>query len=64
MHHSGRFADIDYSITLPFLPRPEHLDGSHAGDFGFDPFGLSQEYDLYYMQVRVEIVVLWHIEFR
>lgn len=48
--YSGRYADIDYSITLPFLPRPTNLDGSHAGDFGFDPLGLSQEYDLYYMQ--------------
>ena len=32
------------------MPRPTNLDGSHAGDFGFDPLGLSQEFDLYYMQ--------------
>lgn len=42
---------MDYSLTLPFLPRPTHLDGSHAGDFGFDPLGLAdQTFDLYYMQ--------------
>jgi hypothetical protein len=26
------------------------LDGTHAGDFGFDPLGLSEELDLYTMQ--------------
>jgi hypothetical protein len=26
------------------------LDGSHAGDYGFDPAGLSEVFDLYYMQ--------------
>lgn len=26
------------------------MDGSHAGDFGFDPLGLSESYDLYTMQ--------------
>jgi len=26
------------------------LDGSHAGDFGFDPFGFTEQYDMYYMQ--------------
>ena len=31
----GRYNDIDYSITLPFLKKPSNLDGSHAGDFGF-----------------------------
>ena len=50
LNSSGRYADIDYSITLPFFQRPTNLDGSHAGDYGFDPLGLSQEYDLYYMQ--------------
>jgi len=46
----GRYDDLSYSLTCPLLPRPENLDGSHAGDFGFDPLGLSQEFDLYYMQ--------------
>lgn len=46
----GRYDDVDYSITLPFLPRPTGLDGSHAGDFGFDPLGFSDAFDIYYMQ--------------
>jgi Chlorophyll A-B binding protein len=29
------------SKSLPFLPRPANLDGSMAGDVGFDPFYLS-----------------------
>jgi len=30
------------SESLPFLPCPEKLDGSMAGDKGFDPMGLSE----------------------
>ena len=29
------------SAAVPFLPRPANLDGSMAGDVGFDPFYLS-----------------------
>ena len=37
------------SKSLPFLPRPEKLDGSMAGDVGFDPMGLSEiQQDLKY----------------
>jgi len=46
----GRYDEISYSLAVPLLQKPSNLDGSHAGDFGFDPLGLSQEYDLYYMQ--------------
>mmetsp|Transcript_17596 Transcript_17596/g.24252 ORF Transcript_17596/g.24252 Transcript_17596/m.24252 type:complete len:378 (-) Transcript_17596:80-1213(-) len=46
----GRYADLKRSIALPFLPRPTALDGSHAGDFGFDPLGFSEQFDLYTMQ--------------
>jgi len=47
----GRHDDIDYSVAFPsLLKRPPNLDGSHAGDYGFDPLNLSEEYDLYYMQ--------------
>lgn len=31
------------SASLPFLPRPAHLDGSLAGDRGFDPFNLASD---------------------
>ena len=32
------------------MKRPKALDGSHAGDFGFDPLGLTESNDLYTMQ--------------
>ncbi|KAL3908335.1 MAG: hypothetical protein SGILL_008522 [Bacillariaceae sp.] len=46
----GRFDESEYSIAIPFLKRPSTLDGTHAGDFGFDPMGLTEEWDLYTMQ--------------
>lgn len=45
----GRLSSLDYSVSLPLLTRPPHLDGSHAGDFGFDPLGWGST-DLYAMQ--------------
>lgn len=46
----GRYNDKENSIAIPFLPRPTALDGSHAGDYGFDPLGLSEKLDFYAMQ--------------
>lgn len=46
----GRYNDLTNSIAIPFLPRPAALDGSHAGDYGFDPLGLSEKMDFYAMQ--------------
>jgi len=46
----GRYNDLESSIALPFLERPTALDGSHAGDYGFDPLGLSEKLDFYSMQ--------------
>lgn len=41
--------NAEMSKSLPFLPRPEKLDGSMAGDVGFDPMGLSEiQEDLIY----------------
>jgi len=34
-------SNSDKSQALPFLPRPKLLDGSMAGDVGFDPFNLG-----------------------
>lgn len=34
---------IEYSIAIPFLERPPLLDGSMAGDVGFDPLGFARE---------------------
>lgn len=50
MFHSGRYAEGVQSKALPFLKRPNKLDGSHAGDNGFDPLGLTEQLDLYTMQ--------------
>eukprot|EP00980_Cylindrotheca_fusiformis_P005893 scaffold1242_cov123-Cylindrotheca_fusiformis.AAC.2 len=33
--------ESDKSKALPFAPRPKLLDGSLAGDVGFDPFGFA-----------------------
>jgi hypothetical protein len=49
-YFSGRYNDKENSIAIPFLPRPIALDGSHAGDYGFDPLGLSEKLDFYAMQ--------------
>lgn len=35
------FVNSDASMSLPFLSRPQHLDGTLAGDRGFDPFNLA-----------------------
>mmetsp|Transcript_6834 Transcript_6834/g.7768 ORF Transcript_6834/g.7768 Transcript_6834/m.7768 type:complete len:198 (+) Transcript_6834:75-668(+) len=41
--------NAEMSTSLPFLPCPEKLDGSMAGDVGFDPMGLSEiQQDLTY----------------
>lgn len=37
------------SVSMPFLKRPTNLDGTHAGDIGFDPLGLSENLDMYTM---------------
>merc|ERR1719437_57615 len=46
----GRTAGEEYSLAIPFLKRPPKLDGTQAGDFGFDPLGFSEEFDLFTMQ--------------
>jgi len=34
------------SLSMPFLEQPKNLDGTMAGDVGFDPLGLSEIDDL------------------
>eukprot|EP00560_Eucampia_antarctica_P008858 CAMPEP_0197822796 /NCGR_PEP_ID=MMETSP1437-20131217/51_1 /TAXON_ID=49252 ORGANISM="Eucampia antarctica, Strain CCMP1452" /NCGR_SAMPLE_ID=MMETSP1437 /ASSEMBLY_ACC=CAM_ASM_001096 /LENGTH=392 /DNA_ID=CAMNT_0043421597 /DNA_START=62 /DNA_END=1240 /DNA_ORIENTATION=+ len=46
---TGRYNDREMSVSVPFLKRPTNLDGTHAGDIGFDPLGLSEHLDLYTM---------------
>ena len=39
------------SKALPFLSRPNALDGTSAGDFGFDPLGFTDVLpNTYYVQ--------------
>ncbi|KAL1511200.1 hypothetical protein AB1Y20_006015 [Prymnesium parvum] len=38
------------SQALPFLECPAHLDGSLAGDVGFDPYGFGSMYNIKYMR--------------
>jgi len=38
------------SKAIPFLSQPENLDGSMAGDVGFDPFGFSYFFDVKWMR--------------
>lgn len=45
----GRYNDKEESLAVPFLKRPANLDGTLAGDVGFDPLGLSEKFDLYVM---------------
>merc|ERR1712232_703416 len=40
---NGDSADVALSPSLPFLQRPEMLDGSLPGDRGFDPFNFSSD---------------------
>jgi len=45
----GRYDDVEMSLAVPFLKRPSKLDGTHAGDIGFDPLGFSESNDMYTM---------------
>eukprot|EP00308_Calcidiscus_leptoporus_P017474 CAMPEP_0119375402 /NCGR_PEP_ID=MMETSP1334-20130426/35586_1 /TAXON_ID=127549 /ORGANISM="Calcidiscus leptoporus, Strain RCC1130" /LENGTH=197 /DNA_ID=CAMNT_0007393703 /DNA_START=11 /DNA_END=604 /DNA_ORIENTATION=+ len=38
------------SQALPFVDAPPKLDGSMAGDVGFDPLSLSEAYDIKYLR--------------
>eukprot|EP00558_Chaetoceros_sp_UNC1202_P004547 CAMPEP_0197235750 /NCGR_PEP_ID=MMETSP1429-20130617/3098_1 /TAXON_ID=49237 /ORGANISM="Chaetoceros sp., Strain UNC1202" /LENGTH=382 /DNA_ID=CAMNT_0042694419 /DNA_START=38 /DNA_END=1186 /DNA_ORIENTATION=+ len=46
---TGRYLGREMSVSVPFLKRPTNLDGTHAGDVGFDPLGLSENLDMYTM---------------
>lgn len=38
------------SASVPFLSQPKNLDGSMAGDVGFDPLGLSYYVDIKWLR--------------
>jgi len=41
---------MEKSEALPFLEKPAHLDGTYAGDVGFDPYGFGALYNIKYMR--------------
>ena len=38
------------SKAMPFLTQPKNLDGSMAGDVGFDPLGISSAIDVKWLR--------------
>lgn len=50
-----RYAGIEYSVLIPQLKRPEVLDGSHAGDLGFDPMGFAKSPEELYSLMESEV---------
>jgi len=45
-----RLYDYENDLAVPFLERPAALDGSLAGDVGFDPVGFSNYFDLKWLR--------------
>jgi len=41
---------MEKSEALPFLEKPAHLDGTYAGDVGFDPYGFGGAYNIKWMR--------------
>mmetsp|Transcript_19702 Transcript_19702/g.19802 ORF Transcript_19702/g.19802 Transcript_19702/m.19802 type:complete len:222 (-) Transcript_19702:48-713(-) len=41
---------MSMSKAIPFLEKPKNLDGSLAGDVGFDPLGFSDYYDVKFLR--------------
>lgn len=48
-------AGVEMSASLPFLPRPLLLDGTMAGDRGFDPFNFASDDNALQWQRTAEI---------
>ena len=53
------------SQALPFMSRPMALDGSLAGDVGFDPLGFAKSSDdlMNYREAEVSIKRCVHVKF-
>jgi len=43
-------ARYEASQALPFMEKPAKLDGTMAGDVGFDPFGFSEVFDIKWLR--------------
>lgn len=46
----ARVSMAQTSPAVPFLPCPSKLDGSMAGDVGFDPLGFSDYFDVNFLR--------------
>lgn len=53
--YSSNNSGDDKSQALPFAPRPPMLDGSMAGDVGFDPLGFASTQDALFNYREAEI---------
>jgi len=53
--YSSNNGGDDKSQALPFAPRPPMLDGSMAGDVGFDPLGFASTQDALFNYREAEI---------
>mmetsp|Transcript_19186 Transcript_19186/g.24895 ORF Transcript_19186/g.24895 Transcript_19186/m.24895 type:complete len:208 (+) Transcript_19186:71-694(+) len=47
---SATIVSATMSRSVPFLTQPKNLDGSMAGDVGFDPFGFAESFDIRYLR--------------
>lgn len=55
---SGGMSMMANSKAIPFMPQPEKLDGTMAGDIGFDPLGLSNiEIDFTKVRLLLKLTV-------
>ncbi|KAG8377618.1 hypothetical protein BUALT_Bualt08G0051700 [Buddleja alternifolia] len=57
LHHHPTVAQAQHRPTwLPGLDPPSYLDGTLAGDFGFDPLGLGEDPESLKWYVQAELV--------
>jgi hypothetical protein len=45
----------DVEVDIPAFPRPQLLDGTHAGDQGFDPLGLARDTRTLHTYLEAEV---------
>lgn len=46
---------VDAEVAVPSFRRPTLLDGTHAGDSGFDPLGLAKDTPTLHMYMEAEV---------
>jgi len=48
--YAAEAGSYEASQALPFMPKPPALDGTMAGDVGFDPFGFSSIFNVKWLR--------------